>query len=58
MEKRLRWCWKPPSFSRSWRLDETYIKVKEAWTYLYWAINKNGDTIDFYLSPTRNAKAA
>lgn len=58
MEKRLRWYWKRPGFSRSWRVDETYIKVKGRWTYLYRAVDKDGDTIDFYLSPTRNAKAA
>ena len=58
MEKRLRWYWKRPGFSRSWRVDETYIKVKGRWTYLYRAVAKDGDTIDFYLSPTRNAKAA
>ena len=58
MEKRLRWNWKRPGFSRSWRVDETYIKVKGRWTYLYRAVDKDGDTIDFYLSPTRNAKAA
>ncbi len=28
MEKRLRWYWKRPGFARSWRVDETYIKVK------------------------------
>lgn len=28
IEKRLRWYWKRPSFSRSWRVDETYVKVK------------------------------
>ncbi|WP_406240072.1 IS6 family transposase (plasmid) [Acetobacter orientalis] len=58
MEKRLRWYWKRPGFSRSWRVDETYIKVKGRWTYLYRAVDQDGDTIDFYLSPTRNAKAA
>ncbi|GBR49634.1 IS6 family transposase [Neokomagataea thailandica] len=58
MEKRLRWYWKRPGFSRSWRVDETYIKVKGKWAYLYRAVDKDGDTIDFYLSPTRNAKAA
>lgn len=57
MEKRLRWYWKRPSFSHGWRVDETWIKVKGAWTYLYRAVDKNGDTIDFYVSPTRNAKA-
>lgn len=58
MEKRLRWYWKRPMSSGSWRVDETYIKVKGRWAYLYRALDKDGDTIDFYLSPTRNAKAA
>ena len=59
MEQRLRWYWKrPSSIDRSWRVDETYIKVKGRWAYLYRAVGKYGDTIDFYLSPTRNAKAA
>jgi len=58
MEKRLRWYWKCPGFARSWRVDETYIKVKGKWAYLYRAVDKDGDTIDFYLSPTRNAKVA
>ena len=34
------------------------IKVKGKWKYLYRAVTKSGDTIDFYLSSTRNAKAA
>ena len=34
------------------------MKVKGKWTYLYRAIDKRGHTIDFYLSPTRNTKAA
>ena len=42
----------------SWRLDETYVKVRGKWTYLYRAVDKRGDTIDFYLSSTRSAKAA
>ena len=33
MEKRLRWYWKTPSISRSWRVDETYVKVKGEWVY-------------------------
>lgn len=57
MEKRLRWYWKP-CLGYSWRVDETYIKVKGKWAYLYRAVDKHGDTIDFYLSPTRNSKAA
>ena len=58
IEKRLRWYWKHPSISRSWRVDETYVKVKGRWAYLYRAVDKEGNTIDFHLSPTRNAKAA
>lgn len=42
----------------SWRVDETYIKIKGEWHYLYRAIDSNGDTLDFYLSEKRNAKAA
>jgi transposase, IS6 family len=34
------------------------VKVKGKWTYLYRAIDKHDNTIDFYLSPTRNKKAA
>ena len=34
------------------------MKVRGKWAYLYWALDKEGNTIDFYLSPTRNAKAA
>ena len=58
IEKRLRWYWKRPSLSNSWRVDETYVKVKGRWAYLYRAVDKTGSTIDFYLSQTRNAKAA
>ena len=57
IEKRLRWQWRRPR-STSWRVDETYVKVRGKWTYLYRALDKLGNTIDFYLSPTRNAKAA
>ena len=42
----------------SWRIDETYVKVKGKWAYLYWAIDKRGHMVDFYLSSTRNIKAA
>lgn len=34
----------------SWRMDETYIKVKDKWCYLYRAVDKSGATIDFMLS--------
>ncbi|MGZ9652990.1 IS6 family transposase [Bacillus cereus] len=42
----------------SWRVDETYIKVKGQWMYLYRAVDSKGSTIDFFLSKTRNQKAA
>ena len=46
MEKRLRWQWRRPR-SGSWRVDETYVKVRGKWAYLYRAVDKFGDTIDF-----------
>jgi transposase, IS6 family len=42
----------------SWRVDETYIKIKKVWFYLYRAVDSTGDTIEFLLSPTRDAEAA
>ena len=43
---------------KSWRMDETYIKVKGVWHYLYRAVDKIGQTIDFYLSKRRDMAAA
>ena len=42
----------------SWKVDETYIKVKGEWKYLYRAIDSQGNTLDFMLSAKRDAKAA
>ena len=42
----------------SWRVDETYIKVKGAWKYLYRAIDSEGNTLDFMLSAKRDSKAS
>jgi putative transposase len=44
--------------NRSWRMDETYIKVKGRWTYLYRAVDKHGKTLDFMLSERRDEAAA
>jgi transposase, IS6 family len=42
----------------SWRVDETYVKIKGRWTYLYRAVDSRGQTIDFLLSAKRDAEAA
>jgi len=42
----------------SWRMDETYIKVKGHWYYLYRAVDKTGQTIDFLLTEQRDEQAA
>ena len=44
--------------SVSWRMDETYIRVKGEWKYLYRAVDKYGKTIDFVLTEKRDSKAA
>ena len=56
LDKRVRRHLKPTN--DSWRVDETYIKVKGQWMYLYRAVDSKGNTIDFYLSETRDKKAA
>jgi transposase-like protein len=43
---------------RSWHMDETYIKARGRWTYLYRAIDSNGDTVEFWFSERRNLPAA
>ena len=42
----------------SWRMDETYIKVKGDWKYLYRAVDKQGKTVDFLLTAKRDKAAA
>ena len=46
------------SVGRRWRMDETYIKVKGQWKYLYRAVDTSGQTIDFLLTAKRDAAAA
>jgi len=43
---------------RSWRLDETYVKIKGEWTYRYRAVDKDRQTVDFLLTPQRDRAAA
>ena len=44
--------------NRSWRVDETYVRVAGRWTYLYRAVDSEGNTIDFMLSPNSDLTAA
>ena len=53
-----RTAWYRGRLSFSWRVDETYVRVKGRWTYLYRAIDKEGATLDFDLADRRSAKAA
>jgi transposase, IS6 family len=39
------------------RVDETYIKIKDVWNYLYRAVDSAGNTLGFMLSATRGGKA-
>src|ERR1700756_3436391 len=56
MERRLRSRLKPST--DSWRVDETYIRVKGKWRYLYRAVDSSGATLDFLLSARQDAAAA
>src|ERR1700758_1395285 len=56
LERRLRRHLKPTN--DSWRVDETYVRVKGKWVYLYRAVDSAGATIDFLLSAKRDAAAA
>src|SRR5215472_16116867 len=56
LEERTRPHLKPTN--KSWRVDETYVRIKGLWFYLYRAIDSAGATIDFYLSAFRSAEAA
>ncbi|GLI07961.1 hypothetical protein YDYSG_39910 [Paenibacillus tyrfis] len=56
IDKRIRPFLKPAN--DSWRTDETYVKVKGQWKYLYQAVDSMGKTIDFMLSENRDMQAA
>jgi putative transposase len=46
------------SVGSSWRMDETYIKVRGRWRYLHRAVDRDGDTVDFLLTAHRDEAAA
>ena len=56
LERRLRKGLK--ATNDSWRVDETYVRVKGKWVYLYRAVDSEGATIDFLLSAKQDAAAA
>jgi transposase-like protein len=56
LEKAFR-CRKRP-VGKTWRMDETYIKVNGQWKYLYHAVDKAGNTVDFLLRAHRDKTAA
>src|ERR1700720_1007070 len=53
-----RWNQYARAVGDSWRVDETYIKVKGQWVYLYRAVDKQGRTVDFLLSQRRDVATA
>ncbi len=56
LEKAFRRCKR--AVGKSWRMDETYVKIRGEWKYLYRAVDKEGNTVDFLLRARRNKASA
>jgi transposase, IS6 family len=56
IEKKIRRHLRPTN--DSWRIDETYVKVKGKWKYFYRSVDSTGNTVDFMLSEKRDRKAS
>lgn len=53
-----RWSRFSAQAGKSWRADETYVRIRGQWAYLYRAVDASGKTVDFRLSPRRNVTSA
>jgi putative transposase len=56
LEKAFRRCKR--AVGKSWRMDETYVKVRGEWKYLYRVVDKESNTVDFLLRARQNKAAA
>jgi len=53
-----RWSRFAASAGTSWRVDESYVRIRGRWAYLYRAVDASGKTVGFRLSPRRNVASA